>query len=97
MKKLRRRWRQEVKESMDHRLKNEIVIGVNVGESMRNVQLQPPGRGCGCCMEEVEKVLEELSSKGEFGFGSFWGRRESDLLPADEDQECDMLMLWSTI
>nr|XP_043638556.1 uncharacterized protein LOC122609667 [Erigeron canadensis] len=24
------------------------------------------------CMEEVEDVLEELSTKGEFGFGSFW-------------------------
>ncbi|KAK2635914.1 hypothetical protein Ddye_030706 [Dipteronia dyeriana] len=26
------------------------------------------------CMEEVEKVLEEFSQKGEFAFGSFWGR-----------------------
>ncbi|XP_071695465.1 uncharacterized protein [Rutidosis leptorrhynchoides] len=24
------------------------------------------------CMEEVEEVLEELCTKGEFGFGSFW-------------------------
>lgn len=24
------------------------------------------------CMEEIEEVLEELSTKGEFGFGSFW-------------------------
>ncbi|KAI3811893.1 hypothetical protein L1987_16589 [Smallanthus sonchifolius] len=24
------------------------------------------------CLEEVEEVLEELSTKGEFGFGSFW-------------------------
>ncbi|KAI3423476.1 uncharacterized protein J3R85_010972 [Psidium guajava] len=31
------------------------------------------GRG-GRCMEEVEKVLEEMSQKGVFGFGSFWGR-----------------------
>ncbi|GMI99966.1 hypothetical protein HRI_003665900 [Hibiscus trionum] len=33
-----------------------------------------------CCMQEVEKVLEELSRKGEFAFGSFWGRtsHESD-------------------
>lgn len=29
------------------------------------------------CMEEVEKVLEELSQKGEFAFGSFWGRKGS--------------------
>ncbi|KAG2702615.1 hypothetical protein I3760_06G099000 [Carya illinoinensis] len=33
--------------------------------------------GCGSCMEEVEKVLEEMSQKGEFAFGSFWGRKGS--------------------
>ncbi|PPD90929.1 hypothetical protein GOBAR_DD12132 [Gossypium barbadense] len=27
-----------------------------------------------CCIQEAEKVLEELSSRGEFAFGSFWGR-----------------------
>ncbi|XP_019177024.1 PREDICTED: uncharacterized protein LOC109172301 [Ipomoea nil] len=27
----------------------------------------------GCCMDEVERVLEEFSQKGEFAFGSFWG------------------------
>ncbi|XP_058737269.1 uncharacterized protein LOC131609566 [Vicia villosa] len=31
---------------------------------------------CGGCMVEVEKVMEELCEKGEFGFGSFWGRKE---------------------
>ncbi|XP_050918084.1 uncharacterized protein LOC127135406 [Lathyrus oleraceus] len=31
---------------------------------------------CGCCIDEVEKVMEELCEKGEFGFGSFWGRKE---------------------
>lgn len=30
-------------------------------------------RGCGNCMEEVEKELEDMSRKGEFAFGSFWG------------------------
>ncbi|KAB1206487.1 hypothetical protein CJ030_MR7G000057 [Morella rubra] len=35
------------------------------------------GHGCGTCMEEVEKVLEELSQKGQFAFGSFWGRKAS--------------------
>ncbi|XP_028776379.1 uncharacterized protein LOC114733143 [Neltuma alba] len=29
---------------------------------------------CGKCIEEVEKVMMELYEKGEFGFGSFWGR-----------------------
>ncbi|GAB4828944.1 hypothetical protein Ancab_018604 [Ancistrocladus abbreviatus] len=32
--------------------------------------------GKGQCIDEVEKVLEELSMKGEFAFGSFWGRDE---------------------
>ena len=32
-------------------------------------------------MEEVEKVLEELSHKGEFAFGSFWGGDELGSLP----------------
>ncbi|RAL37536.1 hypothetical protein DM860_000230 [Cuscuta australis] len=27
-----------------------------------------------CCMDEVERVLDELSQNGEFAFGSFWGR-----------------------
>ncbi|XP_074309537.1 uncharacterized protein LOC141644024 [Silene latifolia] len=27
----------------------------------------------GSCLDEVEKVLEGLSMKGEFAFGSFWG------------------------
>ncbi|MCD7470576.1 hypothetical protein HAX54_010545 [Datura stramonium] len=30
------------------------------------------------CMEEVEKVLEEFSQKGEFAFGSFWGVDEDE-------------------
>ncbi|XP_047159043.1 uncharacterized protein LOC124829559 [Vigna umbellata] len=34
------------------------------------------GFGCGGCMDEVEKMMEELYQKGEFGFGSFWGREE---------------------
>ncbi|XP_050224766.1 uncharacterized protein LOC126674364 [Mercurialis annua] len=29
---------------------------------------------CGKCMGDIEGVLEELSKKGEFAFGSFWGR-----------------------
>lgn len=34
------------------------------------------GFDCGGCMDEVEKMMEELYQKGEFGFGSFWGREE---------------------
>ncbi|KAI4314001.1 hypothetical protein L6164_026944 [Bauhinia variegata] len=31
---------------------------------------------CGCCLDEVEKVMEEFSRRGNFGFGSFWGKEE---------------------
>ncbi|KAI3516791.1 hypothetical protein L1887_15830 [Cichorium endivia] len=31
------------------------------------------------CMEEVEKVLEDMCKKGEFGFGSFWREDDHDL------------------
>lgn len=27
----------------------------------------------GCCMSEIERILDDLSSRGEFAFGSFWG------------------------
>ncbi|KAK7346146.1 hypothetical protein VNO80_20661 [Phaseolus coccineus] len=32
------------------------------------------GFSWGGCMDEVEKMMEEFYEKGEFGFGSFWGR-----------------------
>lgn len=34
--------------------------------------LNGDNHGFGCCMDEVEKVLEEFSLRGEFAFGSFW-------------------------
>ncbi|KAE8661385.1 Proline-rich receptor protein kinase PERK10 isoform 1 [Hibiscus syriacus] len=43
----------------------------------KSVELREGGFGEGqygigyCCMQEVEKVLEELSRQGEFAFGSF--------------------------
>ncbi|KAK7360738.1 hypothetical protein VNO77_02747 [Canavalia gladiata] len=33
------------------------------------------GNHSGCCMDEVEKVMEEFYQKGEFAFGSFWGKK----------------------
>ncbi|XP_031273630.1 uncharacterized protein LOC116132095 [Pistacia vera] len=39
--------------------------------------IQVESSGLRCCLEEVEKVLEEFSEKGEFAFGSFWGREKS--------------------
>ncbi|KAK6788601.1 hypothetical protein RDI58_012399 [Solanum bulbocastanum] len=41
-----------------------------------------------CCMEEVEKVLEEFSQKGEFAFGSFWGGDEEDVLQTERITTC---------
>ncbi|XP_015076492.1 uncharacterized protein LOC107020580 [Solanum pennellii] len=41
-----------------------------------------------CCMEEVEKVLEEFSQKGEFAFGSFWGGDEEDVIKTDRITTC---------
>lgn len=49
--------------------------------------------GC-CCMEEVEKVMEELYEKGEFGFGSFWGRKEPWGAPTvvnDDHSDCNFV------
>ncbi|XP_010265345.1 PREDICTED: uncharacterized protein LOC104603096 [Nelumbo nucifera] len=48
--------------------------------------------GCGCSMAEIDKVFEELSLQGEFGFGSFWGRKQesgnfSPKLGQDQDQK----------
>lgn len=41
--------------------------------SCSGVQLE----GLSSCMQEVEKALEEFSQRGEFAFGSFWGRDNS--------------------
>lgn len=38
--------------------------------------------GFGCCMDEVEKVLEEFSLRGDFAFGSFWNREISKNFPS---------------
>lgn len=63
--------------------KNEFV-GI-IGESIR-IQADSSrfsferghSSNCGDCMKEVEKVMEELSKKGEFGFGSFWCKEEEE-------------------
>lgn len=47
------------------------------GGSDSELTIQVESSGLRCCMEEIEKVLEEFSEKGEFAFGSFWGREKS--------------------
>ncbi|XP_020229996.1 uncharacterized protein LOC109810834 [Cajanus cajan] len=37
------------------------------------------------CMDEVEKVMEEFYEKGEFAFGSFWGRKGPWGVPTNVD------------
>lgn len=39
-------------------------------------------------MEEVEKVLEEFSQRGEFAFGSFWGGDEEEVLETERITTC---------
>ena len=48
--------------------------GLSDERCMRN---EGDGLGLSCCMEEIEKVMEDLQEKGEFGFGSFWGKGNS--------------------
>ncbi|KAI6686242.1 hypothetical protein NL676_032155 [Syzygium grande] len=46
--------------------------GCSIGAGEDGIFLDMSGRS-GWCMEGVEKALEEMSQKGVFGFGSFWG------------------------
>ncbi|CAO2828428.1 unnamed protein product [Amaranthus hypochondriacus] len=48
--------------------------GIDYGEDfMKLIELHD----WGSCNQEIDKVLEELSLRGEFGFGSFWGRNSN--------------------
>lgn len=52
--------------------------GVDSGRSRRCMRIEgDDGFGLRSCMEEIEKVMEDLHEKGEFGFGSFWGKGTS--------------------
>lgn len=87
--KLVRKTKEYAKKKLWHRKKEEKITESIRGrfqdefmkfheESIRiQVEELHGGHGCGNCMEEVEWVLEELSQKGEFAFGSFWGREGS--------------------
>ena len=89
--KLIRKTREYAKKKLRKRRKNEKTIeneinqgkhdfvGMNGGSFRIQVDgfLVDGDHGCGSCMQEVEKVLEEFSQEGEFAFGSFWGRNRS--------------------
>lgn len=53
------------------------AVLVRIHEQSIRIQAQKDdaGHNSGCCMEEVEKVMEEFYQNGEFAFGSFWGRK----------------------
>ncbi|KAM3328281.1 hypothetical protein P3S68_032973 [Capsicum galapagoense] len=77
IKKLRHRRRNKKTMEMEINRHDEDEILKDHGGSLR-VQLESL-----CCMEEVEKVLEEFSQKGEFAFGSFWGGDEEEVLETE--------------
>lgn len=54
--------------------KRDELKGNSKGRCMRSEENE---LGLSCCMEEIEKVMQDLHEKGEFGFGSFWGNGDS--------------------
>ncbi|XP_059655583.1 uncharacterized protein LOC132302685 [Cornus florida] len=90
--KLVRKTKKYAKKKLMHRKRDEKIIqrgshqwedefiGVRGGFGGIQVEsfVMSEFHGYGCCMEEVEKVLEDLSQKGVFAFGSFWGRDNSE-------------------
>ncbi|KAG7031430.1 hypothetical protein SDJN02_05470, partial [Cucurbita argyrosperma subsp. argyrosperma] len=81
--KLIRKTREFAKRRLRQRQKEEKMVmsgykdelrGLSNERCMRN---EGDGLGLSCCMEEIEKVMEDLQEKGEFGFGSFWGKGNS--------------------
>ncbi|XP_009605579.1 uncharacterized protein [Nicotiana tomentosiformis] len=73
IKKLRDRRRNKKTMKIENRRYEDEILK-NHGGSLR-VEFQSL-----CCIEEVEKVLEEFSQNGEFAFGSFWGGKEEEVL-----------------
>lgn len=92
--KLARKAREYVKKIRHRKREGKIVqkdTGLYKDESLKShsgsfrIQLERFSlnkcSGCGCCIEEAEKVFNELSQKGEFAFGSFWGGENSESFP----------------
>ncbi|PRQ40476.1 hypothetical protein RchiOBHm_Chr4g0436431 [Rosa chinensis] len=85
MKKLQQRRRKGivVESKTVYQCENDIE---SIRESMRSVE---DIHSCRSCIEEVDKVLEELYQRGEFGFGSFWGGGELGFSPTHHLGEDD--------
>ncbi|XP_027348067.1 uncharacterized protein LOC113859513 [Abrus precatorius] len=89
-KKLRQRKGNDKKEMGSY---EDVLVGIH--EQSIRIQaemalMDDAGRHCGCCMDEVEKVMEEFYQKGEFAFGSFWGRKGPWGVPSIVDHHNDV-------
>ncbi|XP_009356509.1 uncharacterized protein LOC103947329 [Pyrus x bretschneideri] len=96
--KLIRKTREYTMKKLQQRRRKEIIVldtckdvdfASVVGESMRSSMEAGGGHSCRRCMEEVEEVLQEFSQRGEFGFGSFWGRGELGCSPSHHSPNHD--------
>ncbi|XP_038874336.1 uncharacterized protein LOC120067034 [Benincasa hispida] len=84
--KLVRKTREFAKRRLRMREKEEKMVGKEKGSDYRDklkgisngrcMRSEENGLGLSC-MEEIEKVMQDLHEKGEFGFGSFWGHGNS--------------------
>ncbi|KAK9705035.1 hypothetical protein RND81_07G028400 [Saponaria officinalis] len=70
------------RKSKNHPQHRDGFVGFDNGRSVSMRILELEGyevskvHRWGSCLDEVEKVLGELSMKGEFAFGSFWGENQ---------------------
>ncbi|KAL2334202.1 hypothetical protein Fmac_015415 [Flemingia macrophylla] len=67
---------------------NDVVVRVQ--ERSIRVQAEMALKEGHNCMDEVEKVMKEFYEKGEFAFGSFWGRKGPWGVPTDVDHRNDV-------
>ncbi|EEF47627.1 conserved hypothetical protein [Ricinus communis] len=93
-KKLRIRYRKKAAEKgmesvVSNRIGNKIL---EFHERGKRIQVEGfhESHGRGSCMKDIEGVLEELSQRGEFAFGSFWGREGSEGV---DKQELDLSLV----
>ncbi|XP_022928895.1 uncharacterized protein LOC111435666 [Cucurbita moschata] len=76
--------RLRMREKEEKMVMEDEVRGISNGSCMRS---EEDGLGLSCCMEEIERVMQDLHEKGEFGFGSFWGRKGNSVSGSCRDEE----------
>ena len=74
-----RKTKKYVKKKLRHQRKEENAVAGEVrGYSLESGSFRIRFEGVSCeeccfgCMERIENVLEDMTRKGEFAFGSFW-------------------------